>query len=762
MIKKLLFIKNLGRFVNFSSQGDVEFQKLTLIFGENGRGKTMLSALFRSLDTGEPQYLVERKSVKSSTGPEVSVRVNSTNHTFKNGTWDAPVSGIMVFDTTFINENVYSGIYVDHDQKRNLYRFIVGDVGVQLATAVDEFDSKIRAKNEQIKTKEREIQPHTLGNLEVKKFVGLSLIESVDQQIIEKEAEIAALKQATDIANKSVLKKLSLPQVTLAEVEPLLSKKIEDIAKDAGTLIKRHIEACMDSAGELWINKGLAYIKGDRCPFCGQALAGQELIVAYQAFFSTTYTNLKVEIGQMIAKVATDFSQAAILLLQGTISSNVSYSEFWKGHVDGDYPSIEFDKLKELWSQLQSTVDRLLKRKEASPLEAITIAEADRQAFEAFASMTEAVSTYNAAVDAANVLIAAKKAKTAGGNLSLAESKLVELRNGQKRHANTIVKGLCDEYINLVTEKETLDTDKTKAKSDLDTHADQVLTKYEKRINVHLDNFGATFKICNTGTKYPGGKPTTDYQLSIDNTAVNLGDSKSASTGPSFRNTLSAGDKSTLAFAFFVARLEDDPNIAAKILVFDDPVSSLDSNRRHCTQQVIRSLAQKTKQVIVLSHDPQFLLSIWNEEKQSGVKNLQIMRSGQESTLSEWDIEIATRDAYLHNYFSLDEYIEQGTVATRDIARCIRPLLEANLRLRFPKEFNRKEWLGDFIDKIRKSVANSPLRMLLPALTELEQLNEFSKKFHHDQNPSGADSAHLDGAELQSYGRRTLRFVCGA
>lgn len=592
--------------------------------------------------------------------------------------------------------------------------------------------------------------------------MGLSLIEDVDQQIIEKEAEIAALSQATVIANKSALKKLSLPQVSLAEVESLLSKKIEDIAKDAETLIKRHIEACMDSAGELWINKGLGYIKGDRCPFCGQALTGLELIAAYQAFFSTTYTKLKVEIGQMIAKVASDFSPAAILLLQGTIDSNVSNSEFWKGHVDGDHPSIESDKLKELWAQLQSTVDRLLKRKEASPLESIQLAEDDRQTFEAFASMTKAVFTYNTAVDVANVLIAAKKAKTAGGNLPLAETKLVELRNGKKRHADKIVKDLCDGYNKLVREKETLETGKTKAKSDLDTYADQVLTKYENRINVHLDNFGATFKICNTGTRYPGGKPTTDYQLSIDDTAVNLGDSKSVSTGPSFRSTLSAGDKSTLAFAFFVARLEDDPNIADKILVFDDPVSSLDSNRRHCTQQVIRSLGQKTKQVVVLSHDPHFLLSIWNDERQSGVKNLQIMRSGQESTLSEWDIEIATRDAYLYNYFSLDEYVGQGTVATRDIARCIRPLLEANLRLRFPKEFSRKEWLGDFIDKIRKSAANAPLRMLLAALPELEQLNEYSKKFHHDQNPTGADSAHLDGTELQSYGRRALRFVCGA
>ena len=85
MINKILFIKNVGRFVNYSCHGDVEFQKLTLIFGENGRGKTMLSAILRSLGAGDPQCLLERKSIKSSKEPEACVRVNSASHTQVNG-----------------------------------------------------------------------------------------------------------------------------------------------------------------------------------------------------------------------------------------------------------------------------------------------------------------------------------------------------------------------------------------------------------------------------------------------------------------------------------------------------------------------------------------------------------------------------------------------------------------------------------------------------------------------------------------------------
>jgi wobble nucleotide-excising tRNase len=53
MVNKILSIKNFGRFVNYSCHGNVEFQKSTLTFGENGRGKTMLFAILRFLGPGD-------------------------------------------------------------------------------------------------------------------------------------------------------------------------------------------------------------------------------------------------------------------------------------------------------------------------------------------------------------------------------------------------------------------------------------------------------------------------------------------------------------------------------------------------------------------------------------------------------------------------------------------------------------------------------------------------------------------------------------
>ncbi len=56
MLQRVISIKNVGRFQNYGAAGDVTFRRYTLIFAENGRGKTTLCAILRSLAEldGEP------------------------------------------------------------------------------------------------------------------------------------------------------------------------------------------------------------------------------------------------------------------------------------------------------------------------------------------------------------------------------------------------------------------------------------------------------------------------------------------------------------------------------------------------------------------------------------------------------------------------------------------------------------------------------------------------------------------------------------
>ena len=136
-------------------------------------------------------------------------------------------------------------------------------------------------------------------------------------------------------------------------------------------------------------------------------------------------------------------------------------------------------------------------------------------------------------------------------------------------------------------------------------------------------------------------------------------------------------------------------------------------------------------------------------------------RSGQGSTIDLWDVEKETQGEYFRNYNALIEYLETGPNGDlRAVARCIRPLLECNLRMRFPRSFKKGDWLGDMIGTIRLSSLSQPVNKLSSLAQELSDINDFSKHFHHDQNPN-ADSHTVNDTELNAYINRTIKVISG-
>jgi wobble nucleotide-excising tRNase len=114
--------------------------------------------------------------------------------------------------------------------------------------------------------------------------------------------------------------------------------------------------------------------------------------------------------------------------------------------------------------------------------------------------------------------------------------------------------------------------------------------EYEQSINEYLDQFNAGFRITNTRHLYTGGTPSSHYQIEINSTPLDLGDTRTPAGTPCFKTALSSGDRSALALAFFLAVLKQDSDIGRKIVVFDDPFTSLDRFRRTWTQQTHSAL----------------------------------------------------------------------------------------------------------------------------------------------------------------------------
>jgi len=411
-------------------------------------------------------------------------------------------------------------------------------------------------------------------------------------------------------------------------------------------------------------------------------------------------------------------------------------------------------------SDVRDAAKALLKAKINKPLESVAISPELRTALSALKDIQEVFKAYNVVVRSFNAKVTAFKAKQSGTDITKLKAGLASLKLMELRRTPDVIKSIND-FTAAEQKKNQLDDEKKTAKTELDKYDTAVLATHEKRINELLGMFGAGFSIGETERSDVGGKPSLNYKLRINNVAVEVGNEKTPVSSPSFRNTLSAGDKSTLALALFISQIETDPQIKDKMVVFDDPFTSQDRSRRTATQSIICNLAKQVQQVFVLSHDPHFLRSIWDGYKGGGnTKTFQFSRMANNTTIGEWDIEQETAGEYAKKHRVLWDYFHYSIGDSRTVAQTIRPVLEEYLRLKLPQSFADNKWLGDFIGIIRSAPDADPAAAAKDILPQVELINEYSKRYHHSSNTS-ASSEIVDENELVNYVEKTLDVVGG-
>jgi hypothetical protein len=106
----------------------------------------------------------------------------------------------------------------------------------------------------------------------------------------------------------------------------------------------------------------------------------------------------------------------------------------------------------------------------------------------------------------------------------------------------------------------------------------------------------------------------------------------------------------------------------------------------------------------------------------------------------------------------LSDFADDGLGEPREIARSIRPHLEAFLRVACPAHFPPGTLLGPFTALCRQRVGQANEVLDQAAIQELGQLVEYANRFHHDTNPAWETELINDG-ELQSFVQRALNFA---
>jgi wobble nucleotide-excising tRNase len=760
MIQKFVRLTKIGKFVDCRPRGDVQLRKLTLIYGENGRGKTTLCSVLRALADGDRLQVDERKTLGADGDCEAEILTDAGLIQLTPAGWSQPFPRIAVYDSAFVHENVYAGEHVDHDHKKNLHRIIVGNRGVELAKRIDELDQQSRNAAREVREKRGAVAQQAPAGYDPDAFMPLANRPNVDNEISAVEKEIQSLSQIAEIQAKALLSPAHATGLP-AGFRELLGKTVADVATTAESTIREHVQQHTAAASEQWLHQGMQHKKGDACPFCGQSTEGNELIEAFGTYFSDSYAALKNEIARAAQEIDRSLGDHQLAITERAILSNDGLLQFWLQFVDVDSPAFNIDALQAATKRLRAAAEGLLETKKASPLESIAdFGELDT-AEEEFTTAAAGLPDYNQAVARANTVIERHKTDLGTANLARKQSDLLDLRAAKARHEPNAIQA-CTEYGRAQLAKQQIEIDKEQAKQDLDDYSRTIFSTYTGRLNELLENFNATFRIANLSSQYTGGHPSSTYHVLINNQAVSVGDRDTPRGTPCIRTTLSAGDRSTIALAFFIARLENDPDLADTVVVFDDPFTSQDRFRRTCTQQLICRKVDVARQVIVLSHDPLFLKLIWDHCDHDTTKTLVITRAGADNaTIQDLDLAKETQGDYFQDHAALTAYLYHNVGDKRDVAKRIRTLLEGYLRVRFPAELPADRWLGDLIEAIRNADAASSLQAWQgPPLAELTDINDYSKKFHHDKN-SAAATEPVDDGELQGYVRRTLRMIGG-
>lgn len=766
MIKKILKIKGVGKFANYSlkttSSWNGELSKTNIIYAENGAGKTTLSDIFRSLRDNNTKIIKARKTIKDTGSQEIEILSDSGKKTFKENNWDNILRDIEIFDIFFVNENIYSGFEVSSTHKKTLHKFIVGAKGVELTEEINSLKTEIEKENGRLREIKLKIDPYLKNVCSLEDFVNLKEDLEIDKKVTEKRKEIETAEAYEEIENKDLLKRLSLIQlsVVLTNSRTILQKSITTISGEYLQKVEiRKKELGMGSESEDWLEKGHWHIKNNICPFCLQNIdKAKEIIEAYNQYFNKEYKNLKANIFALMLDVQKINITGEINEIEKEALKNNVLFEFWKNHIKARlFKGNIFTNKAEITMKFNDLI-KLIEVKNKDPLEI-----ADTKLVDEFERLLKyfnpQITNYNDTIDLCNSEIQVLKEKTQV-DLQKLNTELLKLEVQKQRFDKKTIE-LCTENNQQNNKISELNKQKEQKQEELNKFISGIFKKYGEKTNDYLKKFGTEFEIVEArGGSYVGRSkdPTVEYKLTLSGQEILFEDDE---INPCFKYTLSEGDKSSLSFAFFLAKLDLDPNLSDKIIIFDDPLSSLDSNRRTATTQQLQRINGFAKQIIILTHNTIFARKFWNEIDKSKCMNLQIARSAETYNISEWDLEKETSGEYFNNYFILEKYLNEGISGQqqlRNVAICIRLLLEGYLKLRFPGKFTESEWLGDFIKKIENASNGEPLINIKPQLNELKDINNFSKKYHHSINPNADYEAIID-TELKSFVDRTLKIV---
>lgn len=780
ILQKINIIERLGKFKNCSANdSSCHFERSTVIFAPNGHGKTTLTDIIRSLAENNPNYIIGRKRLGETVSPKVSISISGQTYNFENEAWGTtlPSDRIHIFDPVYISENLFTQTITDEHQTK-LSRIVLGHQGVTLANELEEKKQQKTVKDSELKQKKKAYtrnQPLLNGEaIDIDRYIQLAegqTPENIDAEIETTTSKIQGFQNLQEIESLPLATKITFNSIDINALKNAYGETVDSSHEKAKNLVDEHVlnHHAQPTNSALFINKGLEQIKSDACPLCSQSLTGSDvtaLLDAYRSCFDGLYDDFITALKQAGDIFRNWNMEARLNELETEYRASKDRIEPWEKHIGEiaypDIPQLIAAAKTELETEYKEITAELI-QKEQNPR-----SEINKPLFNGFiekvTAITDAVTAYNQAIDDIAPKIAALREGLDTADLDILQLKLEQLNLIQKRLTED-EQTFCTEYTILKTAVEQLAEDIETSTTQLDEHAKSILGDetnplFETDINQTLQDLGAEFRIKKLEIKMDGRKKTasqTVFALEILEQTVSL--AASNQNEPCFKNTLSEGDKGTLAFALFLTSLKNDPSLSTALIVFDDPLSSMDEHRRYNTCKKLAELSQQCEQVITLSHNRHFILQIEEVYKKKNLQSprfIKIQRKeAKDSEIVALDIEEERKTQHHKNVDTLNTYLTADHKNTAEIQDLIRETLEVHLKFKFYLHLKGRGLigLGTIADTLQEHS-----KITVEHCAQIKELAGLSNDSHHGDIPVPI-SATLSRDEILPEVRATLELL---
>jgi len=755
MLERIHQVKGIGLLHDADGRQHT-LKKATLIYADNGVGKSTLASIFRSCASNDPDLIRRRKTIDGTCQPEVSLQFSyGSRSTFANGTWDNSHPELIVFDADFVEQNVYSGGQVTTDQRKSLLRFALGTSAVSAQREYDRADNKVQAASQRV----RDLTNQLLGfhsGVPLQQFRECAVVADADEQIAALNERIVQAQNIGLIQAKALPRKLDVPTFSIDPIFNIFDSSLSDIDQAAEQRVKQHLESHAKPNLESWISDGHAYEEAESCPYCNQSLQGVDLIQAYRSYFNQDYNQLKASVSDLAQLVSNATSETIIDRLQASFATASAIIDGWQEHIEIPPPEFDSETAREKLATIKGRLDALRITKVANLLESVGSEDAKGELIAIWGEIVELARFCNSGIDNAINLITGYKANLSTVNLDSLRQAIADLQLAKTRHHQDVV-NLFSRLDAAIAQEVATKTEKQTKKDALNATMQTTLENYKDRINQLLSAFGAQFSIPNIDFNYRGGL-RSNYNLQMRGSNIEL------SGGiPDFKTSLSESDKRTLAFAFFIASVESNSDLSQKVVVIDDPMCSLDLNRKQQTRLILKRVHDNCEQLIILVHDIHFMRRLKDAILRSSTpQDVTCMKlktvANRYSNFDSIDIDRECESAYFKCHRVFGEYLNGTAQSSMDVARSIRPMLEGYLHRRFPGLIDSGLLFGQVISNINNAPQDSPLVHAQNITDELNEINGYAGQFHHDTNPS-ADQVQIIDGELRGFVERAIKVV---